>query len=458
MISGVNATQLTASNATITWTTDKTSTSQADYGTTAAYGSSTSPNSSLVTSHAVTLSGLAAGKAYHFRVQSKDTAGNTALSSDYTFTTATATAGNTYYVATTGSDANPGTDALPFHTISYGVSMLTPGDTLYVKSGTYAEALIDNIPGGTSWGAPVTVAAYPGQTVTIRPASGSDYVLHFQGTTQAYIIIDGFIIDGVNITSGSESVRIVSGPGTVETAAHHLRIQNCEIINSPGNGIFVKYAYANEFINLNVHHNGTTKLDHGVYFSASTSGNLVQGSKVYSNAGYGISLHSDSLGGIDNNIIQGNQVYGNGQRGMVLSSGDGNSVYNNIIWGNLRGGITLNNGTAITNTAVYNNTIYANGPDDQLGIYVGSQSVGAVIRNNIVYQNGSGIIDAGANTVSDHNLVDIDPRFVNVAALNFHLQFVSPAVDTGITVSAVTTDFDGIQRPQGAAYDIGAFE
>jgi len=94
-ISAVNAAQITASNATITWTTDKTSTSQADYGTTAAYGSSTSPDSSLVTSHGVTLSGLTAGKAYHFRVQSKDASGNAALSTDYTFTTATATTGLT---------------------------------------------------------------------------------------------------------------------------------------------------------------------------------------------------------------------------------------------------------------------------------------------------------------------------------------------------------------------------
>ena len=87
-ISSVTSSGITASSATVTWNTDKSSSSQADYGTTAAYGSSTSPSSSLVTSHAVTLSGLTAGKAYHFRVQSKDAAGNTALSTDYTFTTA----------------------------------------------------------------------------------------------------------------------------------------------------------------------------------------------------------------------------------------------------------------------------------------------------------------------------------------------------------------------------------
>jgi hypothetical protein len=99
-ISGVNATGITASNATITWTTNETSTSQAEYGPTAAYGSFTSPDSSLVTSHAVSLSGLTAGKAYHFMVHSKDAAGNAVLSSDFTFMTAATTAEAVSYYQT----------------------------------------------------------------------------------------------------------------------------------------------------------------------------------------------------------------------------------------------------------------------------------------------------------------------------------------------------------------------
>ena len=155
--------------------------------------------------------------------------------------------GMTYFVATNGSDTNPGTQTQPFRTIARGVSVLTPGDTLYVTSGTYAESLINNIPGGTAWSTPVTVAAYPGQTVTIRPADGAQHALRLQGTAQAYII-DGFIIDGSNLSD--DPIWLISGPGTVEAAAHHIRIQNCEITNSAGNGIFVKWAYANEFINL----------------------------------------------------------------------------------------------------------------------------------------------------------------------------------------------------------------
>jgi len=52
-----------------------------------------------------------------------------------------------YYVATTGSDANPGTETQPFRTLAHGVIVLAPGDTLNILSGTYAESLLDNIPG-----------------------------------------------------------------------------------------------------------------------------------------------------------------------------------------------------------------------------------------------------------------------------------------------------------------------
>jgi hypothetical protein len=42
------------------------------------------------------------------------------------------------YVATDGDDANPGTIAQPFKTITKAISVATPGDTIYVRGGTYA--------------------------------------------------------------------------------------------------------------------------------------------------------------------------------------------------------------------------------------------------------------------------------------------------------------------------------
>jgi len=56
---------------------------------TSSYGATVS-STSMVTAHSITLSGLAAGNTYHYRVKSRDAAGNLATSGDFTFTTATA--------------------------------------------------------------------------------------------------------------------------------------------------------------------------------------------------------------------------------------------------------------------------------------------------------------------------------------------------------------------------------
>src|SRR5207245_641899 len=87
VISLVSAFNIASSQATISWATNKASDSQVDYGPTMAHGSSTPLNSSLLTSHAATLTGLLATTTYHYRVKSRDAAGNLATSADFTLTT-----------------------------------------------------------------------------------------------------------------------------------------------------------------------------------------------------------------------------------------------------------------------------------------------------------------------------------------------------------------------------------
>src|SRR5262249_25704438 len=88
VISGVASSSVTSSGATIAWTTNEAADTQVEYGTTTSYGSSTTLNSSLVTSHSVNVAGLLPNTTYHYRVKSKDAAGNLATSGDFTFTTA----------------------------------------------------------------------------------------------------------------------------------------------------------------------------------------------------------------------------------------------------------------------------------------------------------------------------------------------------------------------------------
>jgi Bacterial Ig domain/Divergent InlB B-repeat domain/Fibronectin type III domain len=78
---------VTSSGATIGWTTNEPSDTQVEYGLTTSYGRSAPLDTALVTSHSQTISGLAANTWYHFRMRSRDAAGNLGVSGDFKFKT-----------------------------------------------------------------------------------------------------------------------------------------------------------------------------------------------------------------------------------------------------------------------------------------------------------------------------------------------------------------------------------
>jgi parallel beta-helix repeat protein len=355
--------------------------------------------------------------------------------------------GATYYVAPDGNDYGPGTESQPLRTIAKSVSRLRAGDTLLIKQGTYAESINSNflpIVRGSSWSSPVTIAAYPGHTVVLRPGSTGE-VINLAHPAIEYLVIDRLVIDATNANFGISLNR-----------ASHIKIQNSEVKNSRLSGILLAdRSDYNQLINLKVHGNGTNRYDHGIYIA--TSRNLVERCEIYNNSAYGIHVYNSAPGErAENNLIQRSIIRNNGVRdesaaGIILSSGEGNGAYNNIVQNNSHG-ISINH--RAINSKIYNNVIFGNRHN---GIDVGNGSAAALIKNNILYKNGAAIYKAGAGTVLANNLTT-DPKFVDPAGGNFALQQNSPAIDAGTTLIEVRDDFNGVLRPQGAAYDIGAYE
>ena len=76
-----------------------------------------------------------------------------------------------YYVATTGSDAGPGTLDTPYRTIQQCASLVQPGETCFIRAGTYRETVTFGHSGTPT--APITLTAYNRETVTI---DGSDLI------------------------------------------------------------------------------------------------------------------------------------------------------------------------------------------------------------------------------------------------------------------------------------------
>ena len=77
-ISSISVVEITASTATIVWTTNEPADTQVEFGTTPALGNATPLNRALVTHHEQQLTGLRPGTVYHIRVRSRDAAGNLA--------------------------------------------------------------------------------------------------------------------------------------------------------------------------------------------------------------------------------------------------------------------------------------------------------------------------------------------------------------------------------------------
>ena len=76
IITNVQTGSITTASSQVIWTTNIAANSSVDYGTTTSYGNSTPVDSAMVTSHQVTLSGLAAGTTYYYQVNSTDSKGD----------------------------------------------------------------------------------------------------------------------------------------------------------------------------------------------------------------------------------------------------------------------------------------------------------------------------------------------------------------------------------------------
>ena len=78
---------VTSTSVTIRWTTNEPGDTQVEYGQRTTYGRVTTLDGSLVTSHFQVITGLTRHTSYHFRIRSRDAAGNLTLSSDFRFRT-----------------------------------------------------------------------------------------------------------------------------------------------------------------------------------------------------------------------------------------------------------------------------------------------------------------------------------------------------------------------------------
>jgi hypothetical protein len=390
----------------------------------------------------------------------------------------------TLYVAPTGSDSAAGGAITPWRTLQHAANVVRAGDQVIVRAGHYAGFNLET--SGTAAN-PILFSADPGVVVdTPGPVRTQDGI-NLEGAS--WIVIEGFTVVGMprtgirSVTNDHVTIRHNVGDmngrwGILTGFSDDLLIENNEMSRSVA--------------------------EHGIYVGNSGDRPVIQRNHVWGNSGNGIHMNGDlSQGGdgvISGAVVEANVIHGNGRTGGSGINGDGvqsSRIVNNILYDNHASGISLyqiDGGQPSRNNFVAHNTI-VQAADGRWAINIQDASTGNHVVNNILLtlHTFRGALDISTDSlsgfVSDGNAVTgrfttnggdsvltlaawqtatgqdthsftTTPaaNFVDPSTGDYHIRADSPARDAATVVTDVTTDFEGLARPSGPAWDIGADE
>jgi hypothetical protein len=391
-----------------------------------------------------TFAGLSCATSYSLSVDAFDTAGNRSSQASLAASTSACgpadgvgtslpgrlapSAGTTFYVSTSGSDANAGTLTAPWRTVQKALNTLRAGQQALVRGGTYTENLLMTRSGTAT--APITLAAYPGETVVLHAASASDAYgdwVPVQIYSTAYFRLSGFVIEN---SLGTSSANVyVSG------TSNHVELSGNEIRYGQDQGVLVDYGTNTVQLLANrIHDNGWNHLpgqhqSHGIYLEGGND--LVANNVIYDHPyGFGLQIYP----GNHDSIVVDNTIAASGHSAIVVGGS-----------------------TGVYNITIRNNILYG----DNWGVEVDSTCpTGPVtIDHNVIYAYRYTPVETGCSRLdtSAGNIL-ADPLFLDYPNRNLQLQAASPAVDRASSPWSATADAAGLPRPQGAAPDTGAFE
>ncbi len=353
-------------------------------------------------------------------------------------------------------------------------------------------------PTGSANSGPIVLMGYPGEDVFIRGTNANGMV---GGCVSA---INGQTYptagDWAVITNLRMDCEGYDGPISQEIGGDHWRVINNDLAASTahtsgtnvpkmagitGNG-FESVWYGNHIHDIQ----GSAQECHGIYIDGEGSYDIAyndihdirsgNGFQVYVNGGNGSDFCDDVS-------FHHNWVHDVSKHGVNVADGSRNGfkIFNNIVFNAYAAGIRFNT-QDLVGAKIFNNTFYnlVLSQASQHGAVMNDSTLTAAsmeLKNNIFwphtgqhYNGGANGIDATSGTIAknlwyggvdtpDFDAAPLagDPKFVT-PGVDFHLSLgTNPAVDTGSsTVSGVVTnDYDiTTSRPQGAGYDVGAYE
>jgi parallel beta-helix repeat protein len=410
--------------------------------------------------------------------------------------------GNVYYVALDGDDANAGTMESPWASPAYGAGRLAPGDTLVILGGDKGE---------------VPILAGTDDLYSAFDLSGCSYVRVENIEITSYEGDD--FRDGISMVDAPcehivlEDLYIHHIDEFAIDAAdvNHLEITNCRITHCGYGCIGGPTGSAGGWRNVVVHDCELSYSGHyyqggpgpspydrpdGFGIEASNGPIEIKNTVARHNRGDGLDSKANNTYihecVVSNNTCDGIKLWGTGSKienCLVYGTGDGEGG------GSPWAGIVIETETQPGATfTVVNVTVHDNPSREAYPMYVQygiDVPINLTMRNTII-ANGSGPVYFGdsVNLTAEYNLfyrpgggeqvyadgrgygpgelgqlgpgnIFGDPKFVAPAwgeEGDYHLRDGSPAINAGTATGAPAIDLDGVTRPQGAGYDMGAYE
>jgi hypothetical protein len=419
--------------------------------------------------------------------------------------------GSTYYVATTGSDADPGTLAEPWATLQHAADMAQPGDTVHLRAGEYHEEIV--LPRSGTAGQPITFAAFQGETVWLDGRGKTlNYAFDLEGASH-------IAVAGLNMRD-YRSGCIVSWDGS-----SHITIRSAELHHCGDSGISLfQNAHYVTVEDVYIHHSDLMGMDCGIgpctNWTLRRIRSLNNGAATGDTAADGIAVENG-----DAILVEDCEASGNAGDGFDFKSSGtvlrrviarGNARDNIKLWGensSLINGLSVDAGLTglvlaeggsytVTHSLIANLASY--GYLATLGEY-GRGAPASLHMHNTIFFNDNPVmagtmvyLSPDLTFTGDHNLYynpyrehDVicaeflgdcfsaaeindgtwaaasgqeshsryaDPAFANAAAEDFRLTSASPALDAGNPAWSPSDDLDGNPRPSGPAPDIGPYE
>jgi hypothetical protein len=430
--------------------------------------------------------------------------------------------GAVYYLSNSGFPAcsnstSAGTLAQPFCSFDYGVSRLAPGDTLYVRAGTYSSAnggfssngWVGMIGHVATAAHPTLISAYPGDAMPVLIGAGySGGRILFRNSS--YITLTGFEIktiqQGVEL-DGSDHITIShnklhdvgiqgilihlcasdstqcacynGGNGGVCTSSSYVTVDNNQIFDTghygyDGEGIYIgastSVSDADNTNNVTVIHNTIHDIrDECVELKPGTHDNTVDGNVIYN----------------CNNVPYSTQQYGGAAIEVseaVASPQHWNFNPNQIVRNNIIHASGMAGDPAYIQTGIragtgglyYNNVVYGiigtgNGILASNGMFGSPDSyMRKIYHNTIDIPSSRAIVTSGNPTVdirnnigpiSSYNVASNSAFYVNEASADYHLVTGVAPINAGYDLTSIVgSDIEGYSRLTSPPPDFGAYE